>query len=347
MNTRLLIILVMSVLGQVPPRAHGSDSDARLAPEPGGFSVTGFSEDADLSGLARAGDWVLVVADEGTSVQLGRIDDAAGTIRMESSLVLEPARKKKDGGGELDLEAVCYAAAERAFYVTGSHGVGKKKGEVEPRRFGVYRIPFDPDRGMLRASEVSRSSLLPWLETSDDFKSSVRQPLQRNGFNIEGLAWAGGRLYFGTRGPVKDGTSHVIEVEAAALFADGGRGIAPLVHRVAVGEDAGIRDLLAEGESLYIVSGNASAEPSKQFPMSLSRRPDAEFVLWRMALPMSGGQPLTPITPTKLGNVGAPEGKVEGLMVLARPGPKMRLLFLHDGLPQGGASVYGVDSIGP
>ena len=56
---------------------------SRLEPEHRGVELTGFSEDLDLSGLARAGDMVLVVADERASVQLGRIDAAAGTIQMQ------------------------------------------------------------------------------------------------------------------------------------------------------------------------------------------------------------------------------------------------------------------------
>lgn len=331
-RTLLRCTLAAFSLALGPSLQAGTPAALTLATDAKEFSLSGFSEDTDLSGIARAGDYVLVVADEGTSLQLGKIDMSAGTIRMESMVPLESAKKKKDGGGELDLEGACYAPAERAFYVTGSHGVGKKKGDIQPRRFGVYRIPFDPERGVLDTAGITKSSLLPWLEESADFKSSLRRPLQQSGFNIEGLAWADGRLFFGIRGPTSGEDSFLIEVAAAALFADGGRGIAPVIHRVPLGADTGIREVVAGGNSLFLLSGNASAEPSKQFPVSQSRRPDAEFGLWRLPLTKNG----KPGPAERLGTVGEADGKAEGLLLLEETPAATRLLVLHDGLPQGG-----------
>lgn len=309
-----------------------------LTPSGAPVSLSGFIEDADLSGLAKAGNLVLVGSDEAVSIQLGTLDDSSGVIRFSSQIPLAPGKKKKDGGGEIDMEGVCYAAGEKAFYVTGSHGLGKKKGDVQALRFGIYRIPCDPENGTIVTEQISRSSLLPWLESSVEFKSFVRQPLQQNGFNIEGLAYAGGYLYFGVRAPVVEGRAFIIEVKADELFRGQGTGISPRVYPISLGADTGIREIAAVQGGFLILSGNAGAEASKQFPQTTARKPDADFSLSFVPSPHPGeiGQPLN------LGSVSAPGGKAEGLLVLEDGAEQLKVIVLHDGLPQGGAVGYTI-----
>src|SRR4030095_5738554 len=97
-------------------------------------------------------------------------------------------------------------------------------------RYGIYRIPVNPETGAVRSAEVTQSSLLPWLESSPQFQDHVGRPLQQNGFNTEGLACAGGRLYFGVRGPSLDGSACIIEVGAEELFRRGGKELQPKRH---------------------------------------------------------------------------------------------------------------------
>lgn len=194
----------------------------QLNPSPSPPSLHGFMEAADLSGIALNG--------------------------------------KSKAPSEADLEGVAWVPGENAFYLTGSHGVGKKKGDFQPLRCRIWKIPFNQATGTAHASAITSSSLLPWLETSPVFRDHLRQPLQSNGFNIEGLAWHRNRLWFGTRGPCTDGHTHLIATIPADLFRSSGEGINPAVHRIPPGDGRGIRELAS-------VQGGATAY--------LLRRPDA------------------------------------------------------------------------
>jgi hypothetical protein len=328
--------------------AGASDSTAwRLTPEQKPVQLSGFTGSLDISGVARTGNIVLIGSDELAEVQTGTLDEAGRAIRSTASLSLStptveaPKKgKKKDGGkkkaGEIDIEGACFSAEENVFYVTGSHGVGKKKGDFQPARCGVYRIPLDPASGAVLAAQATRSSLLPWLETSGEFREHVRQPLQQNGFNIEGIACKGGRLYFGVRGPNVDGKTYIIETDAAELFRDDGRSAQPQVHAISVGAGKGIREIVSVSDGFLIVTGNAAAEPVKNFPQSIARGDDTGFAL--SFLPSSGPGHIG--APQLIGDVSASGGKAEGLLVLRDDKDAIELLVLHDGLEQGGATQF-------
>ena len=297
-------------------------------------ALTGFLESEDLSGIARCGTHVLVASDEGANLQLGNI--SADGIRYTANVPLVPAGSTSPGSGEIDMEGVCYAANERAFYVTGSHGVGKKKGDFQLARYGVYRIPFDAEKGGVQADAITQSSLLPWLDGSAEFKDHIRRPLQRNGFNIEGIAHADGRLFFGVRGPALAGHGWIIEVEAASLFTAEGSDAKATAHRIPLGVDRGIREIVKIEGGFLLLTGNAGAEPSKKFRESTARKPDAAFGL--VFVPWAGTGPLG--QPVDVADVSAPDGKAEGLLVLEETARTVQVLVLHDGLEQGGASGY-------
>jgi len=328
----------------------GDDPSWSLKPQESPVQLNGFLGSLDLSGIAKTGRHVLIVSDELNGVQLGTLNEADGVIGYSSAISLatvEPSKggkkKKKDGGkssssGEIDMEGIAYAPDEKAFYVTGSHGVGKKKGDFQALRYGVYRIPIDPETGVVRSAEVTRSSLLPWLETSPQFKEYVRRPLQQNGFNIEGIACSGGQLYFGVRGPNVDGSACIIEVGAEELFRNGGAAVLPKVHSIPVGPDKGIRELVSVAGGFLMLTGNAGAESSKLFPQSTARQPDTGFDL--SFLPSSGLGNIG--RPERIGDVSETDGKAEGLLVLRDADGVMDLLVLHDGLEQGGATAFTV-----
>jgi hypothetical protein len=327
-----------------------SEAAWRLTPEQKPLQLTGFTGSLDLSGVARAGNTILVASDELTEVQTGTLDEAGRAIRCAAVLSLATAdlpseegekKKKKDGGkkkkaGEIDIEGVCFSAEENVFYVTGSHGVGKKKGDFQPARYGVYRIPLDPASGSVLAAQATRSSLLPWLETSAEFKDHVRQPLQQNGFNIEGIACKDGRLYFGVRGPNIDGKSYIIEAGAEELFRNEGRDVQPKVHAIPAGAGRGVREIVSVSGGFLIITGNAAAEPVKLFPQSIARGEDTGFAL--SFLPSSAPGQIG--APQLIGDISAPGGKAEGLLVLRDHDNALELLVLHDGLEQGGATQF-------
>ncbi|MDB6133374.1 MAG: hypothetical protein JWM59_1617 [Verrucomicrobiales bacterium] len=294
------------------------------------WKATGFEGNMDLSGIAAV-DAVhcLLGSDELLGVQPGLLDRKGMTIRALPviPLVANPSGAK----GEVDVEGVAVSPADHCYYVTGSHGVGKKKGEYDPTRASVFKLPCDPQTGEITGKGIQHASLMPWLERSMEFGAFAKQPLQQNGFNIEGLAFKDGRLWFGVRGPNVDGHTFVIEVEPDSLF-EGGLP-ACKVHTLPVGEGRGIRELAAVREGFVVLTGNAGAEASKKFPVSVSRMPDASFdlFLWR-----PGKTPET----QSIGQLPSPSAKAEALLVLEDSEKYVDLLVLFDGAPDGAPRSY-------
>lgn len=308
----------------------GRDGGWKLQPAPKPWVAEGFAESLDLSGLASVdGRHCLVASDELIAVQVGQLDPETGRITAGAMVSLGNAAGKKKA--EIDIEGVAADPAGRTYYVTGSHGVGKKKGDVQAERYAVYKVPVDPATGAVRREEIRKSSLRPWMERTPEWAAHLGQPLQHNGLNIEGLAFADGKLYFGLRGPNVEGHAFVIEVGADALFS--GAAVEPVVHRLPLGAGRGVRDLVACRDGFLFIAGNASAEASKAFPVSEARQPDTRFQLgwWR---------PGTTPSVEWIGDLTAGEGKAEALLVLEDAGVHIDVVCLFDGAPDGGATAY-------
>jgi hypothetical protein len=302
-----------------------------LEPGPKVWSAQGFAEAQDLSGIASIdGRQCLVASDELTAVQVGQINPEAGLVTAGAMVpLLKTARKKQQV--EIDIEGVAAAPDRHRYYATGSHGVGKKKGDAQPERYAVYELPVDPAKGLVRREGIRKATLRPWFERSTEFSAHLDRPLQSNGLNIEGLAYARGQLYFALRGPNLKGNGHIIETDAEALFRGGD--ITCVVHTLSLGEGRGLRDLVACRDGFLLVSGNASAEGTKNFPVSEAREPDARFQLgwWRPALGS---------TVEWIGAIPHAEGKAEALLVLEETDTHIDLLCLFDGALDGGAMAY-------
>jgi hypothetical protein len=236
---------------------------------------------------------------------------------------------------EIDIEGVAAAPEEHCYYVTGSHGVGKKKGEYDDSRASVFKIPTDPATGAILPAGIQRASLIPWAEQNETFKEYTKKPLQLNGFNIEGLAWRAGKLYFGVRGPNVQGSTYVIETATASLFNGSSSLPACTVHSLPVGEARGIRELLAIRDGFIILTGNASAEATKKFPTTQARMADKVFdlFLWR--------PDKTPALST-IGVVPRPAAKAEALLLLEDAPDHLDLLILFDGAPNGAPQSYRI-----
>jgi hypothetical protein len=302
----------------------------KLDSHPAAWKVVGFEGSLDLSGAASIDDQhCLIASDELPAVQIGRIDRTARVITAGAlvPLVKNPLGKKI----EIDIEGVAVSKDGQTYYVMGSHGVGKMKGDVQPQRYLVFEIPFDPASGTIATEEIKSASLLPWLERSPEFAPFVKQSLQSNGFNLEGLAFREGRLFFGVRNPNVKGTSYVIETDAARLFS--GSAIQCVVHRLPLGKRLGIRDLVVCRDGFLFLAGNASAEPSKRNQGSKARRPDTRFELglWRPE-----GRPGV----SWLGDIPSGAGKAEALLVLEERAEYIDFLCLSDGLVNGGPEAY-------
>ncbi len=293
---------------------------------PDEWHLAGFENSLDISGIAAANSrQCLVGSDESFYIQPGEIE--AGKRRVESrrplALVPEAAGSTDV---EVDIEGVAFAPQEQAYFVVGSHGLGKKKGDFQPERHAVYRLPVDPGTGKVEKAGIRRASLLPWLEKTPVLAPHVKQPLQRNGLNIEGLAASGGKLFFGLRAPNKDGRGLVIGVHPRDLFERAPRELE--VHEIALPEGRGIREIAAVRGGFILLSGNASAEASKKIPVTEAKEPDTRFevLFW------SGGD--SPET-VNLGSLPRNGGKAEGLLLLEDAADHADMLVVFDGLPGG------------
>ena len=321
--------LMLACLSVLPPgMATAQDGGWRMSQLPEPWRAVGFGEDKDLSGIASPdGRQVLVVSDETVAVQPGVLDRKSGTITAGVAVALP--MDAGDGKSEADCEGVAWMPEEKAWYVTGSHGLGKKKADFQESRCHVFRIPADPSSGQPMASGITRASLLPWVEREPALQQWVRKPLQQNGFNIEGLAAKDGKLWFGLRAPNGDGAAFVVSVAPGALFREGANGAE--LHRLAVGPGGGIRELAALRDGFVVLTGNASAETSKQQPKSEAPGPDVNFALWHW---QPGGALV------KLGDLPQPPGKGEGLLVLEDTEDHADVLVLHDGISGGEPRVH-------
>lgn len=288
---------------------------------PDEWQFAGFENSLDLSGIAAARpDRVLVGSDEMFHIQPGIVDRARH--RIESRRPIALPLQSEGGKLEVDIEGVAFSPEEQAYFVVGSHGLGKKKGDFQPDRHSIYRVPLDPATGAVKKDGIRRGSLLAWLEQTPEIAPHVRQPLQQNGLNIEGLTWANGRLYFGLRAPHKDGRGLVIEVETRDLF--GGKPGPLKVHSIPVAKGRGIREIAAVRDGFVIITGNASAEASKKIPVSAAPGPDTRFelIFW------NGRDAAV----EHIGRLPENGGKGEALLVLDDSDAHLDLLVVFDGL---------------
>ena len=299
------------------------DSAWRMETPPDPWTMRGFANSLDLSGIASATTTqCLVGSDESFHIQPGIIDRGSRTIRSLPSfpLPIEPGVRKP----EIDIEGVAYSVRERSYFVVGSHGVGKKKGDLQPLRHSVYRIPVKPD-GEVDEAGIRRMSLLPWLERTPELAAYVGRKLQHNGLNIEGLASSGDSLFFGLRAPNKNGRALVIEASPDDLF---GGGAAPLkVHALAIPDGRGIREIAAVRDGFILLTGNASAEASKKITVTMAPGPDNRFELWHW----NG----LDAHPNKISVLSGNGGKAEGLLVLDDSARHVDVLVVFDGLADG------------
>jgi hypothetical protein len=195
---------------------------------------------------------------------------------------------------EADVEGLDYH--EGYFWLVGSHSLKRKKADEEEsveknfkrlakvsgdgNRFLLARVPVAEEGGTYtlrksveRGGRRLAAAQLRGDDKGNDLMDAVRQdphlrdfvaiPGKDNGFDIEGLAVVGERLFIGLRGPVLRGWAVILEVEPEADGGDdstlklkeigpGGRPYRK--HFVELG-GLGVRDLSAQGSDLLILAG--------------------------------------------------------------------------------------------
>jgi hypothetical protein len=224
---------------------------------------------ANLSGAASAGDYLWTVADEGRTVECLRRKGAGFVIEsqvgVDDLVAGVPGRRK---GSELDLESIDVAGG--ALWLCGSHSRVRHK----PRKPGLLdsRLRPRPSRQLLAACPLARGRTAPGKGTAlpvagrGSLRSRLRAnpyvapflglPSKENGFDIEGFAVRGKRLFLGLRGPVVDSIAVVIELSLDSRFA-----IATDHTHLVDLQGLGVRDLANTGGHMLVLAGPVGDAP--------------------------------------------------------------------------------------
>jgi hypothetical protein len=197
-----------------------------------------------------------------------------------------------DAQGEVDVEGMDYH--DHYLWLVGSHSLKRKKAKgkktaadvrriatVKPEfnRFLLARIPVVGDMlftscshpeqpgVMLQAATLEQhdatNGLLEALREDEHLGPFLSFPLgdKENGFNIEGLAVRGSRLFLGLRGPVLDGWAMLLDFEldeaqpgVLTLQTAANRARPYRKHFLDL-DGLGIRELQLHGDDLLVLAG--------------------------------------------------------------------------------------------
>ncbi len=287
------------------------------------------SKDArtNLSGAACANTTpplqsCLIVNDEKKYMQFFSVDDG-------NTIVPGKPIRLFDGDGEPDAEGVAFDAADSSFYVTGSHGRSRHGDRANDASYAVFRFKVDPKTGKpsFEPSEdevvgVERSGKLRTIiAKAPEVGAFYNKPLDDGGVNIEGLAVYRQRLFFGLRGPSIDGKGFMLSAAIDGIFGDADP--QPRVHALALGRNAGVRDLATVTNGLLVLSGPVNEQP---------------------VAPAVFHWEETSQTLTKLATLGKlpADAKAETLLVLEEKPDSYRVLVMFDGPENGRPTEYRI-----
>jgi hypothetical protein len=255
-----------------------------------------------LSAVVQTGPHLWLGCDETATLErVTRLDDGSygdhRTYRIADVLDLPGG-----GDGEVDVEGLAWAPPY--LWLVGSHG--RKRGKPDPdegvekafkeladvdqddNRYLLARIPLedDPQGGGLvprRACPDPRdpsatltaarlkgkgqqNALMRAIADDEHLRRYLKVPGKDNGFDVEGLAAADGRLFLGLRGPVVRGWAVVLEVQPAQgsrperlkLKRIGPDGRRYRKHFLDL-DGLGVREITAEGDDLLVLAGPTMA----------------------------------------------------------------------------------------
>lgn len=248
----------------------------------------------NLSGAAFSGDWLWVAGDEACGIDRLRRLEPVGSEALRYGEVRDfPLADLLDLPGQADEEADLEGMAVVGdwLWVVGSHGFKRKNAKPEGEHADNARrlarlsldgnrsllacLPIEPDasgapclvrkardgRRALRLKGDAKSNLLTReLANDPHFGPYMAIPGKDNGFDVEGLAVDGNRLFLGLRGPVLRGWSALLEI--AVETRSGYLRLAPLdssgilirKHFLQL-DGLGVRDLYFSADDLYILAG--------------------------------------------------------------------------------------------
>lgn len=338
---RLLYVVALTALSTVAARADISRADEAWTVRPD------FEKNADareaLSGAAcvTGTNHCFAVNDEKKYAQF--FDIEGRNVAPKELIRLLPDKIDGVKMDEIDAEGVAYVPARTTdgasyYYVTGSHGLSRK-GELQPSRFFLLRFPVDPSTGRPTfaygdsdaAPEISKTDRLrDTIKNTPDLSAHAEQRLDRNGVTIEGLAVSGEDALFGLRSPCVSMNAYVMRVPLGDLFKDS----VPVAttSTLALGDNAGIRDLAKVKDGVLILSGRSDDERGDQkFTCEEERPPSSPLPsVWFWS--GKHGDAAKPLGP--LPGVAATDS-AETLLVLDESTTAYRVLVLFDGVANG------------
>jgi len=330
----------------------------------------------DLSAVACTGPCLWLASDETATVERlttrdGRTFAGHRTFPVGAMFGL-PAGADE----EIDIEGL--TADGGYLWITGSHSRVRKKPKdkhSDAKAFDrLTRVRFRPNRNFIARVPLVEEDGLPALAPSADGRCAARLrmdesgnslshalrddehigrfleiPAKENGFDVEGIAAAGDRLFLGLRGPVLRGWALILEITAVVATGDGTLDLVPVgpdglayrKHFLDLG-GLGIRDLVRRGEDLLILAG-----PTMDLdgPVTVHLWPGGavtshEQIVRRDRLPKVLDLPY-----------GAGTDHAEGLALLGGHGEPERLLVVYDSpgpnrrLPDGNvlADLFALD----
>jgi Protein of unknown function (DUF3616) len=243
----------------------------------------------DLSAVTRIGDCLFLACDETASIErLRRVAD--GRFGDHQHFVLSTLADLPAGAeGEMDIEGLC--ADDGFLWIVGSHSRKRSKPkrdendrttalekmeeiEREPNRYFLGRVPlveeapelFSPSRsnGERQAAWLKlgkrHSAIERWLADDPHLGPFLTIPSKENGFDVEGLAVRGNRVWLGLRGPVLRGHAVVLDLEIVEkapgrLKARRTEGERRYRKHLLDTRGLGIRDMRIEGDDLLLLVG--------------------------------------------------------------------------------------------
>jgi Protein of unknown function (DUF3616) len=249
----------------------------------------------NISAVAVAGRTLFAACDETATVEhLVRTSD--GDYHQQDNIALGDHFELPEGpAGEMDIEGL--AIEGDVLWITGSHSLKRDKPDLasddnakaldelsdidrNANRYFLGRLPLVVDRdgvhrlarsngkkagrsgpACLKMTSDGRNALTKVLHRDRHLAPSVSMPCKENGFDIEGLAVKGDRVFLGLRGPVLSGWAVVIELRIKPskpgrlkLGKCGDKGRRYLKHFLPL-KGLGIRDLRFDGDDLLVLAG--------------------------------------------------------------------------------------------
>lgn len=248
-----------------------------------------------LSSVVKVGEYIFLACDEGTSLE--RLKKTEAGYQEHTLFNIADYIPLSKDHTEIDIEGIDFE--NHYLWITGSHGLKRKKPseedkikkqikdiskiEAEENRYLLARIPLvrdqesgelllykscphpnDPDKKLTAAclkGDKDSNELMDALKKDKHLKDFLRIPGKDNGFDIEGLALDGSRIFLGLRGPVLRGWAIILEIETEEadkhtikLKNVGPKGKKYKKHFLDLA-GMGVRELTPAGKDLLLLAG--------------------------------------------------------------------------------------------